>query len=52
MSASIIAEAALQNFDRFEVKQLEKKLNRNSRERKISGLSLETFSGIIFVGYL
>jgi len=34
MSASIIAEVALLNFERLEVKELEKKVNRNSRARK------------------
>ena len=34
MSASIIAEVVLLNFERLEIKELEKKRNRNSRGRK------------------
>jgi tRNA(Ile)-lysidine synthase TilS/MesJ len=36
MSASIIAEVALLNFERLEVKETDKKLNRSSRGRKRS----------------
>ena len=36
MSASIVAEVALLNFDRLEVKELEEKLNKNFRGKKRS----------------
>ena len=36
MSASFVAEVALLNFDRLEVKELEEKLNKNFRGKKRS----------------
>lgn len=47
MSASIVAEVALLNFDRLEVKELEEKLNKNFRgKRDLLELAYEPFNSV------